>query len=308
VSSDRATTATIGAMTSESPGTAGLPWHLVVPVKGGTAAKSRLHPPAGVGREDLALALATDCLTACCAALPPARVVVVTCDPRVRRVATALGTVVVPDPGRGLDAAARAGRDHVTTSSPASPVGVLLGDLPALRPEDLAVALDTASAHRLAVVPDASGHGTVLLTARDAAALVPAFGAGSAHRHELARHTRLDLDLPRLRTDVDEDVDLATAARLGLGPATSAVLEAAPRARDTLPDMQGSVHTFDEGSGSGSVLLDDGREVRFSGEVFGASALRHLRAGQRLSLDLAAGGGSVERLWIVGIGDDQPIG
>lgn len=72
--------------------------------------------------------------------------------------------------------------------------------------------------------------------------------------------------------------------------------------------MQGSVHTFDERTGAGSLLLDDGAEVTFTGEVFGASALRHLRAGQRLSLDLGPAGRVVTKLWIVGIGDDQVIG
>ena len=207
-------------MTPASPGPAGLPWYVVVPVKGGTAAKSRLHPPAGVAREDLALALATDCLTACCAAMAPAHVVVVTSDPRVVAVAARLGTTVVADPGRGLNAAVGAGRDHVLTTSPRSPVAVLLGDLPALRPADLLAALDAAADDPRAFLPDASGEGTVLLTARDAAALVPAFGPGSARAHERAGHTRLDLGLPRLHTDVDDDTDLATAAQLGLGPAT----------------------------------------------------------------------------------------
>jgi 2-phospho-L-lactate guanylyltransferase len=230
VSSNRATTATIGAMTSASPGPTGLPWHLVVPVKGGTAAKSRLHPPVGVGREDLALALATDCLTACCAALPPSRVVVVTSDARVAAVARRLGTTVVADPGRGLNDAVLAGRDHAIRTAPGAPLAALLGDLPALRPSDLAAALGAASSHRLAVVPDAAGAGTVLLTAREAGALLPAFGPGSARTHEQGGHTRLELDLPRLRTDVDDD------------------------------------------------------------------------------LDLDAGGTTVERLWIVGIGDDQRIG
>ncbi|WP_406830067.1 hypothetical protein ABEG17_13850 [Pedococcus sp. KACC 23699] len=72
--------------------------------------------------------------------------------------------------------------------------------------------------------------------------------------------------------------------------------------------MQGSVHTFDEQTGAGSLLLDDGLEVTFSSDVFAASALRHLRAGQRLSLVLGDGGREVTRLWIVGIGDDQVIG
>ena len=72
--------------------------------------------------------------------------------------------------------------------------------------------------------------------------------------------------------------------------------------------MQGSVHTFDEQTGAGSLLLDDGVEVTFTADVFGASALRHLRAGQRLSLDLGDDGRAVTWLWIVGIGDDQVIG
>jgi 2-phospho-L-lactate guanylyltransferase len=71
--------------------------------------------------------------------------------------------------------------------------------------------------------------------------------------------------------------------------------------------MQASVHTFDESTGAGSALLDDGREVSFSPAVFAASALRHLRVGQRLSVDLGEGT-TVDRLWIVGIGDDQTIG
>ena len=86
--------------------------------------------------------------------------------------------------------------------------------------------------------------------------------------------------------------------------------------------MQASVHTFDDETGAGSVLLDDGREVPFAADVFAASALRHVRPGQRVSIDLdpaddSDGGdsdgdggthGSVTKLWIVGIGDDQRIG
>ena len=277
-------------------------WHLVVPVKGGGTAKSRLHPPLGVERTELALALAEDCLSACAAGMPPGRVYVVTSDARVRGVAERLGCVVVPDPAGGLDAAVAAGRDQVLTDHPASAVAVLLGDLPSLRPDDLTAALGAAAAHPLAVVPDATGGGTVLLSALDGERLEPRFGAGSAARHAAGGHVRLDLDLPGLRTDVDDDADLDRAVRLGVGPATAAVLRGAV----TLPDMQGSVHTFDEATGAGSVLLDDGRVATFSAEVFGSSALRHLRSGQRLSIDVTDR--EVTRLWLVGIGDDQTIG
>jgi cold shock CspA family protein len=69
--------------------------------------------------------------------------------------------------------------------------------------------------------------------------------------------------------------------------------------------VQASVHDFDEASGSGSVLLDDGHQRWFTAEVFSASGLRHLRVGQRVSIELD--GDAVTRLWIVGIGEGQPI-
>jgi hypothetical protein len=69
--------------------------------------------------------------------------------------------------------------------------------------------------------------------------------------------------------------------------------------------MQASVHKYDDESGSGSVLLDDGREVPFDGIVFDASGLRHVRPGQRVSIEMSAS--AVSRLWIVGIGDGEPI-
>jgi cold shock CspA family protein len=48
--------------------------------------------------------------------------------------------------------------------------------------------------------------------------------------------------------------------------------------------MQGTVATFDEATGSGSVVLDDGSRVEFPGAAFHASGLRLLRPGQRVGL------------------------
>ena len=302
-------------------------WRLVVPIKGGAGAKSRLHPPPGVSRASLACAIARDCLAAACSGMPRGRVHVVTADPDTAVLAQRLGAAVVPDPGLGLNAAvavgiaAAAGAARAAQAAQAAQglslpdasagsraaIAVLLGDLPALLPEDLVAALSAAAGFERAVVPDADGTGTVLLTSRRGA-LEPAFGAGSAERHVRAGHERLDLDLPRLRTDVDDDLSLTRARTLGLGPATSAALAVLADSPATLPDMQASVHTFDEQSGSGTALLDDGREVRFSSDVFARSSLRHLRAGQRVSIELDEGGADIERLWIVGIGDDQRIG
>ena len=49
--------------------------------------------------------------------------------------------------------------------------------------------------------------------------------------------------------------------------------------------MQGTVASFDEATGDGSVLLDDGSPVTFPGAAFAASGLRLLRVGQRVRLE-----------------------
>ena len=69
--------------------------------------------------------------------------------------------------------------------------------------------------------------------------------------------------------------------------------------------MQASVHRYQEDDGSGSVLLDDGREIPFDGTVMDASGLRLLRPGQRVSIEMSAT--ALTRLWIVGIGDGEAI-
>lgn len=75
--------------------------------------------------------------------------------------------------------------------------------------------------------------------------------------------------------------------------------------------MQASVHTFDPATGEGQVLLDTGRLLPFDGEVFAASSLRHLRLGQRVSVEASgdpeAEGTTLTRLWIVGIGPGEGI-
>lgn len=224
-----------------------LRWSVVVPVKATAHAKSRLDAGAGLRRPQLALALALDTLTAA-AATPGVRLVVVTADPVVDAAARQLGSVVVDDPGLGLGAAiaagVRAAIDRVDDTDgggitggpgrPGSPTpragAVLLGDLPSLRPEDLAAALAGCARAGAAFVPDADGTGTVLLADVNPHRLRPQFGPRSAAAH--ARHaTRLDLNLPRLRRDVDTAADLARALTLGVGPRTAALMHGSPQLR-----------------------------------------------------------------------------
>jgi 2-phospho-L-lactate guanylyltransferase len=215
------TTAPRGASTFEPPLQ---PWWVVVPVKGGSRAKTRLTPPTGVDHRRLARAFALDTVAAAASAVTAQRVVVVTGSPALTRRFVSWGVRVVPDPRGGLAAAVGRGIQTVLELAPGEPTAVLLGDLPALTDDALSQALRAAAWHRRSFVPDRAGTGTVLLAASRPADLRAHFGPGSAARHTRAGHVRLDLDLPRLRTDVDDSAGLAEAVCLGAGPRTAAVL------------------------------------------------------------------------------------
>jgi 2-phospho-L-lactate guanylyltransferase len=202
-------------------------WRLIVPVKGQLAAKTRLHPPAGVARADLAHSFALDTITGALACLSAEHLVVVTSDELTATFVREQGGTVVGDAGTGLNPAIRQGIDHAQRALGPGPTAVLLGDVPTLRPEDLATALGECSLHLRAFVPDAAGTGTVLLTALSATGLNPRFGVESAREHG-RDCVRLDLDLPTLRTDVDDDEGLRRALAIGVGRHTAAVLHQAP--------------------------------------------------------------------------------
>jgi 2-phospho-L-lactate guanylyltransferase len=201
-------------------------WRLIIPVKGQLTAKSRLHPPAGVARTDLAHAFALDTITAAVAGIPPEQLVVVTSDEHTATFVRERGAVVIADHGGGLNAAIRQGIEYVGGVLGPGPTAVLLGDIPTLRTQDLAQALIACGTHPRAVVPDASGAGTVLLSALSPQDLDPRFGPGSAREHS-RDCVRLDLDLPALRTDVDDDRALRRAITIGVGRHTALVLRPA---------------------------------------------------------------------------------
>lgn len=191
-------------------------WHIVVPIKSRFTAKSRLHPPEGVDKPRLALAVAMDTLEAVLAVVRADRVIVVTEDDEVRRLMDQRGVSTVDDPGRGLNSAVRAGLVEATRRDESLPTAVLLGDLPALRPDELFAGLRACAATESALVPDHDGDGSVLVTHHDPQALAPAFGRGSAARHA-RRCAVLPLQLPTLRHDVDDLDSLRVAVELGVG-------------------------------------------------------------------------------------------
>jgi 2-phospho-L-lactate guanylyltransferase len=206
-------------------GDAGDGWWLVVPVKPLARAKSRLGLP-GPARARLALAFAVDTVTAALRARAVAGVLVVTDDPRAARALTERGALVVGDePDSGLNPALAHGAALLTRSRPGHGVAALSADLPALRPDQLDATLREAEAASRSYLPDAAGVGTTLLAARRTAPLEPRFGADSRLAHAASGAVELPLrGVDSLRRDVDTRADLREAIRLGVGPATTAVL------------------------------------------------------------------------------------
>ncbi|MFI5797151.1 hypothetical protein [Streptomyces sp. NPDC051677] len=51
--------------------------------------------------------------------------------------------------------------------------------------------------------------------------------------------------------------------------------------------MQATAYTYDPGTRSGQVLLDDGTPVPFDASAFDAGGLRLLRPGQRVRIEVA---------------------
>jgi 2-phospho-L-lactate guanylyltransferase len=200
-------------------------WTVVLPVKVLARAKSRLAVLAGSRRADLALALASDTVSAVVACPDVARVLVVTSDAKAGSRLAALGAIVVPDePDGGLNAALRHGAAVASDRWPDSGVAALAADLPALRPGELSRALRAAAAASAAFVPDAAGIGTTMYAVAPGVAFRPMFGGASRARHASAGAVEVSLDgVPGLRRDVDTPEDLRAAVALGAGFRTAAV-------------------------------------------------------------------------------------
>lgn len=191
-------------------------WVVVVPVKGSSTAKSRFGPG---DHSSLALAMALDTVEAALATAGVSGVLVVTSEAASAAFDETEALVLVEDEPAGLAAAIQIGIDTAAEmGAPGRGIAVLLGDLPALTASELAAALVLAAGHDLAMVPDAAGTGTSLITAADGAVHRAAFGEGSAALHLAAGYVPLSVDVDSgLRNDVDTAVALeALSARLGV--------------------------------------------------------------------------------------------
>jgi 2-phospho-L-lactate/phosphoenolpyruvate guanylyltransferase len=223
-------------------------WTVLLPVKVLAQAKSRLALLAGERRHELALALASDTVSAVLACPEVARVIVVTSDPVAGPRLSSLGAHIIPEALPGArDRDDRAGprpspdgSQHLLNSAllhgaavaarrwPGTGLAALTADLPALRPAELATALraasETAGASGAAFVPDAAGLGTTMYAVVPGGEFRPMYGGASRARHAAGGATELALDgIAGLRQDVDTPDDLRAAVALGVGPQTAEV-------------------------------------------------------------------------------------
>jgi 2-phospho-L-lactate/phosphoenolpyruvate guanylyltransferase len=191
-------------------------------------AKSRLDIPDPLRRR-LAWTMALDTLSALCRALP--HVLVVSDQPaleaRLRRAGLALE--VISESGHvGMNSALTRGALTLRAQGYTS-VLASVGDLPALRPESVGRILAASRSHQRSFVTDASGIGTTMLVAHEVE-LAPQFQGRSAAAHHASGAMSLHEEaigspVADARRDVDTEADLAAAIGLGVGPATSALID-----------------------------------------------------------------------------------
>ncbi|MGH9300772.1 MAG: 2-phospho-L-lactate guanylyltransferase [Acidimicrobiales bacterium] len=182
---------------------------VLVPVKAFSTAKLRLAPTMdGPRRSALARSMATSVLAAA-RHLP---VAVVCDDAEVAEWAAALGALVIPEPGQGLNGAVQAGVDWLTRCG-AARVTVAHADLPMAR--DLT---GLGAWPGVSLVPDRRRDGTNVLSVPCGVGFVFSYGPGSFERHlGLARRLGLAtrvVDQPQLSWDVDVPSDLEGLPRL----------------------------------------------------------------------------------------------
>lgn len=236
-----------GDAVAASPDPARRVVRVLIAVKDLTAAKSRLAAEfSTLDRSRLVLAMLSDTVTAAKAVSVVESVTVVTPDPLVARTARDIGARVFDEPTGDLTQGPDERLNHAFTAAAhvlrhghgvgdisrganvtAEHVDIiaLQADLPAMRSAELAQAYTAARRGGRSLVVDHHGTGTAALILKDSPEeLAPLFGGHSARRHTDSGAQELDGSWPGLRLDVDTADDVRRAHRLGVGPATSAVL------------------------------------------------------------------------------------
>ena len=268
----------------------------VVALKPVELAKSRLGSLADPLRRRIAWAMAVDTLAALSAAVD--RVLVVSDQPalqsRLGRVGLAVSVVGEPGPV-GLNGALTYGAALLTEQG-CTTVVACVGDLPALSSSSVRRVTDTATWPR-SFLADASGVGTTMLVARESV-LDPHFQGHSAAAHRASGAVPLTDELlgrpvADARRDVDTEIDLTAAYRLGLGRATAALFDAATGAPGHYDSVTATGHHDD--AADQLVIASSGHRLALPAAA-PQDGLRRPRPGQRLHAVTA--GGAVLAAWL----------
>ena len=201
-------------------------WRVLVPIKHGAPAKTRLRPATRerARHAELVRAIQLDTLDAVLALRTHpllGGLYVVSGGPVSGQHAALPSQIeVLADAGGGLNPALAAAAAELTRRFPGDGVMALVGDLPALRAADLLDVLHRAPVAGRGFVRDLDGSGTTLLAAAPGSPLTPLFGPDSAQRHLDSGACELDA-AASLRCDVDSAADLRRCRQLGVGMLTS---------------------------------------------------------------------------------------
>jgi 2-phospho-L-lactate guanylyltransferase len=208
----------------------------LIPMKGLAGAKMRLAPALSPGeRTQLALAMLSDVIEACRACARFDIVTVVSSDSEIHWHARDLGARPLAEPATlsGLNDSLTFGQRYLARRVAVAELLIIPADLPFAQPGDIARVIDALAGQSAATIVRAADGGTNALAMRPAEALPMRFGAQSCDAHiAAARDASIsiaELDLPRLRFDVDGPEDLDALASGIAGAATSAWLEARAR-------------------------------------------------------------------------------
>ncbi|OYO22060.1 2-phospho-L-lactate guanylyltransferase [Enemella dayhoffiae] len=251
------------------------PVQVVLPFKDLTRAKSRLLGVPAVVRGRLAQLMLLHTVSAWNQVGASVRIVSAAAGTGSLLRGHGLRATVLPDPGRGLNAAFARGAEDADEHRL---LVATMADLPAISAQDLQRALGTIGAGPGRwFVRDAAGTGTSLLAARELA-LQPLFGTDSARRHQELGAVELDVPAP-LRHDVDTLSDLTALATAGALPAAMAGL----LGPDGVP-FEHLTATVGEAEPDGvRLLLADGTAMSAPREVLAAEVIGW-RCGQRVQV------------------------
>lgn len=194
-------------------------WHALVPAKRLNEAKSRL------GRHDLTLPFLSDVVFALQRSELIEHVSVISSDPDIRQHVTNLGCSVISEPDTGGLTGAIAQGMQWCADHGVSHVLVALGDLPCLNAGHVDEFLGAGSDHEASFLADAEGTGSTLWMRTTETAPAPKFGFRSraAHR-ETGAHEVEGSNFSGARRDVDTEVNLWDAIRIGVGSHTDLAL------------------------------------------------------------------------------------